>query len=221
MIQVRTMSFLLKHNNQWMKTSVIYFCLHEIHLWSWHSQQRRQFCTSCAVPHPPPCSSWTGCGSEPLSRQVMFLYFEATINLNLGHVGLGLLAGGGRASSELQFDHLGIPRNLHMINVLLQLHIIDFPRCWKLDLWETSPNFVYLRRPFGGGGETCFWLLHIFQHLHTIGTPSWNVFDWLYTIRIEILCVMCNQMLFRNQISVVNHFVNRSQDWMQRSLSDC
>ena len=64
----------------------------------------------------------------------MFLYFEATINLNLGHVGLGLLAGGGRASSELQFDHLGIPRNLHMINVLLQLHIIDFPRCWKLDL---------------------------------------------------------------------------------------
>ena len=43
--------------------------------------------------------------------------FEATINLNLGHVGLGLLAGGGSASSELQFDHLGIPGNLHMINM--------------------------------------------------------------------------------------------------------
>ena len=58
---------------------------------------------------------------------VMFLsqHFEATINLNLGHMGLGLLAGGGRASSELHFDHLGIPRHLHMINVLLQLHIID------------------------------------------------------------------------------------------------
>ena len=66
----------------------------------------------------------------------MFLsqHFEATINLNLGHVGLGLLAGGGSASSELQFDHLGIPGHLHMINVLLQLHIIDFPRCCKLDL---------------------------------------------------------------------------------------
>ena len=62
----------------------------------------------------------------------------------------------------------GDPRKpAHDQYVLLQLHIIDFPRCWKLDLWETSPNFVYLRRPFGGGGETCFWLLHIFQHLQS------------------------------------------------------
>ena len=70
-----------------------------------------------------------------------------------------------------------------------------------------------------GRGDLLLTLAHL--PAPAISISSWNVFDWLYTIRIEILCVLCNQMLFRNQISVVNHFVNRSQDWMQRSLSDC